>query len=112
MKRIYIAYANLFRSIGAGFASPNVRVLLSLSAMVAVGGAIAFTWLEEWTFFDALYFCVVTMATVGYGDVVPVTDLGKIFTICFLFVGIGFFVLTVSTLAQTVLEDFRQRREK
>jgi len=43
---------------------------------------------ESWTFIDALYFSVVTISTVGYGDMTPSTDGSKAFTIIYIFFGI------------------------
>lgn len=39
---------------------------------------------------DALYFCIVTMCTIGYGDITPATPLAKIFSILFVIIGFGF----------------------
>ena len=38
---------------------------------------------------DAIYFCVVTLGTVGYGDITPTTDVGKIFTVFYIIFGLG-----------------------
>jgi hypothetical protein len=46
-------------------------------------GAYAYTFLEGWNYLDAVYFTVSTATTLGYGDFVPVTPFGKIFTIVF-----------------------------
>ena len=51
-------------------------------------------WLEDWDFVDAFYFSVVSMATVGYGDLSPQSDAGKLANIPFLVIGIGVFVLS------------------
>ena len=61
-------------------------------------GAYAYHLIEGWRYIDSLYFTVATATTVGYGDFVPQTDLGKIFTMVFSFLGIGF-VLYLFTLA-------------
>jgi voltage-gated potassium channel len=54
-----------------------------------LGGVLVYHWLEGWSYLDALYFCVVSLATVGYGDFTPTTPLGRLFTIIYLINGIG-----------------------
>ena len=53
------------------------------------GGALIYSSIEGWSYLDSLYFTVATVTTIGYGDIVPQTDIGKIFTIFFSFFGIG-----------------------
>ena len=54
-----------------------------------LGGVLVYHWLEGWSYLDALYFCVVSLATVGYGDLTPTTPLARLFTIFYLINGIG-----------------------
>ena len=46
-------------------------------------GAYVYTLLEGWSYLDSVYFAVSTATTLGYGDFVPITVWGKIFTIIF-----------------------------
>ncbi|MBN1651971.1 MAG: two pore domain potassium channel family protein, partial [Bacteroidales bacterium] len=46
-------------------------------------------FVEGWKWLDAFYFSAITLTTVGYGDLAPQTDAGKIFTVVYIFIGIG-----------------------
>jgi voltage-gated potassium channel len=51
-------------------------------------GTVVYHWLEGWSYLDALYFCVISLATIGYGDLTPTTALAKAFTIVYVINGI------------------------
>ena len=53
--------------------------------LVLAGGTITYHQIEGWRVLDSAYFVVVTVTTLGYGDVAPQTDTGKIFTMFFSF---------------------------
>jgi len=63
--------------------------LLFLTMSVIGMGTIAYRLLEKWEWLDCLYFSVVTLTTVGYGDIAPTTSGGKIFTIFYIIIGLG-----------------------
>jgi hypothetical protein len=54
-----------------------------------LAGVLVYHWLEGWSYIDALYFCVVSLATVGYGDFTPTTPVARLFTIFYLINGIA-----------------------
>lgn len=54
---------------------------------------------KTWTLVDALYFCIVTMTTVGYGDLVPATAAAKLLTCVYLFLGFGLVGVLLSSAA-------------
>jgi hypothetical protein len=103
--RLLRGYASLFRSVYMAFQNPRVHAALLICALIAVTQAFVFTWVEGWSFLDAFYFAVVSIATVGYGDLTPTTSLGKVLCLVFLVVGIGIFVLTVTTIAQAIMHE-------
>ncbi len=73
------------------FTEKTSVILLSLFAFIAylLLGTFAFSYyFENWTPIDAMYFTVVTFTTCGYGDLVPVGDLERLFTLIFIIVGI------------------------
>ena len=63
--------------------------LLALSTAIIGLGTIMYRLLEKWEWVDCLYFSVVTLTTVGYGDIAPTTSGGKIFTIFYIILGLG-----------------------
>ncbi|KAD3337756.1 hypothetical protein R6Q59_027436 [Mikania micrantha] len=53
---------------------------------------------------DALYFCIVTMCTIGYGDITPNTVITKLFSIMFVLIGFGFIDILLSGMVSYVLD--------
>jgi voltage-gated potassium channel len=65
------------------------RVLLAAALLAITIGTVFYHIVEKFSWLNAYYFSVVTLATVGYGDIVPHTALGKVFTTFYIFVGVG-----------------------
>ena len=71
-------------------------------------GAVFYHFVEGWNMLDSVYFCVITLATIGYGDYAPKTDLGKLFTIFYAFAGIGLLATYFQLRAQQQLARGRR----
>jgi voltage-gated potassium channel len=75
-------------------------VSLAVLACVAImSGSGFYSLVEGLRFVDAVYFSVVTLTTVGYGDFAPQTDIGKLFTAVYVLVGVGILLAFVTTVA-------------
>ncbi|MGL4279163.1 MAG: potassium channel family protein [Albidovulum sp.] len=79
----------------------------SLALCLLGGGTIFFHYWEGWAWVDAWLFTVVTVSTVGYGNVVPATTIGKLVASGMIIAGIGVFAL----LGNEVAERLVHRRE-
>lgn len=93
----------LFRGLRHAFRQPEVQGGAQLVVTLILIATIFYWMVEGWTLLDAAYFSVVTLATVGYGDITPQTAIGKVFTMGYIFSGIGIFVAAVTALAQATL---------
>lgn len=86
----------------------RLKSFLAASVAVLLIGTGGFMFAEDLSFFDAFYFTIVTIATVGYGDFSPGTILGKLLAITIIILGAGTFVGAVANASELMLN----RREK
>ena len=90
----------MFPILRAMAREPETRVLLVGLAVTLGIGMVVYHLLEGWGWIDCLYFCVVTLATVGFGDLHPTTDPAKLFTVVYILTGIGILAGFVSELTK------------
>ena len=64
------------------------RSVLTWALSTLLLGTLVYHWLEGWTYLDSLYFCVISLATIGYGDFTPTTPIARAFTIVYVINGI------------------------
>ncbi|MFH1243493.1 MAG: NAD-binding protein [Pseudomonadota bacterium] len=76
--------------------------------MVVFIGTIGYMVIDKWQFLDALYMTVITITTVGYGEIRHVSEPGRIFTIFIIFLGMGILAYTLGMVAQAMV-DFQVR---
>ncbi|UCE90350.1 MAG: two pore domain potassium channel family protein, partial [Pseudomonadota bacterium] len=103
MSGLVLALVRLFGAVRRAYEDSEFRVLLLLMITLLISGTFFYAHHEEWSYIDALYFCVMTMSTIGYGDLTPTSSLSKVFTIVYAMVTIGVFVGVASKLASAML---------
>jgi len=92
----------------------RIRLLVALPIVVLVFGTVGFMVLEGLSFTDAFYFTIVTISTVGYGDIHPTNLASKLFGIVLIIIGIGTFLTIITNVTHMLIQRgqnrFRMRR--
>ena len=83
---------------------PETKALPVVVGLLLLTGTIFYWSVEDWTLIQSLYFSVVTLTTVGYGDFTPTSDYSRIFTIIYIFIGLGVLVAFLTALAQQYIK--------
>src|SRR5260370_41992865 len=76
---------------------------VALAELIAAGTA-GFHYIEGWSWFDGLYMVVITLTTIGYGEVHPLSQTGKIFNIGLIIAGVALVTIAIGSLTQYLLE--------
>jgi voltage-gated potassium channel len=93
------------------------RLLFALYAFIIIVaiGVIGYMVIEGWSFLDSLYMTITTITTVGFKEVYPLSEGGRIFTICLIIVGVGGALYILTTIMGHFIEaqfDLGRRRMK
>lgn len=92
----------------------RLRMVLILLAILIAFGTGGYMTLEQWSVHDALYMTVITLSTVGYGEVRPLTQAGELFTMLMIFGGVGVLAYSFSTVTDYIvageLQGYLRRR--
>ncbi|MBL0712934.1 MAG: potassium channel protein [Desulfosarcina sp.] len=82
----------------------HLIVSLILAFLILIIGTFGYMLIEGWNFMDSLYMTVITISTVGYGEVRQVDLVGRVFTIFIVLTGVGFSVYVAGAVVQLMVE--------
>jgi voltage-gated potassium channel len=97
------------RAVGAVWRDPETKALPVVAGVLVLTGTLFYWRFEDWTVIESLYFCVVTLTTVGYGDLAPTSAGTQIFTIVYILTGFGVLVALLTSVAEKYIEQKAER---
>jgi len=83
----------------------NLKIAAAFIVLIVSGGVFGFMKIEGWGFLDSLYMTVLTLSTVGFREVYPLSSGGKIFAMILIATGVGVVAFTVRTAGRVMLEN-------
>jgi len=86
--------------------SPAMRMFIAIAGITLLTalGTIGYIVIERMSFLDALYMTVITISTVGYGEVKPLDASGRVFTILMIILGVGTAFYLFATMTEVIIE--------
>ena len=82
----------------------HLIIVVLLSVFLVGIGTAGYMVIEDWTVLDAIYMTVITLSTIGYGEVHPVSQTGRIFTVILIVMGVGFVLYVIGNVVQFLVE--------
>jgi voltage-gated potassium channel len=98
-----VHYLDNFRTIAYGVGALILMVLM---------GGVGFMLIEGYSLIDALYMTVITISTVGFREVFPLSDGGKLFTVLLIIFSFGIFGYVITSITRLVVEGALQQSYK
>ena len=96
----------------------GLLVIFGLLSVVLAAGAVGFHVVEGWAWFDSFYIALITLTTVGFGEVFPMSTQGRVFASIFMLSGVTAMFVSIALLGDLVIKlelaDYfgRRRRER
>jgi len=77
---------------------------LVIVAVVVIVGTLGYSFIEGWSLFDSMYMTIITLTTIGYGEIHQLDRAGRIFTIVLIIFGVGTVAFAVRNAAKLMIE--------
>ncbi|UTE78527.1 potassium channel family protein [Rossellomorea sp. KS-H15a] len=104
MISFFLTLKRLLKALWQAFKLKNFQVLFTMVLVMLFSGTIFYVKQEGLSVVDALYFCVVTLSTIGHPTFEPQTTFGKIFTMIYIFGGNGVFIGMIGYVAYAIIQ--------
>ncbi len=99
------AVRDLVRAVAEVARNPDTQALPVVAGTLILIGTVFYWRTEGWTIIESFYFSVITLTTVGYGDLTPTSAGTQIFTVVYILIGIGVLVALLTSIAQAYIKQ-------
>jgi len=109
---LFIRYFNgVIKGLKAILTRNRFGQILVASAFIILGAGAMFSFIEDRSIWDGIWYALVTITTVGYGDVVPHTEYGRVFGVALILFGVVFFSLVTANIAAFLIGSEQRQLE-
>lgn len=85
-----------------------IAAIITIFILLGIG-TLVYHHLEQWTYIESFYFSVVSVTTIGYGDLHPTTDTSRLFTAIYLLVGVATVITALGIIGSAYIESREQQ---
>ena len=89
----------------------ELRPVTLYTGFIVLMGAALYHWLEDWTWLDSLYFVIITLTTIGYGDFSPTSPLTKAITIFYALNGVAILLILIGEIRRVRRDHVEHLRD-
>jgi len=82
----------------------KLKVVISLFSLIFIVGTFGFHFIEGWGALDSFFMTLITITTIGYREIQPLSNAGKVFDVFIIFMGVGTAAYGFATVAQFIIE--------
>jgi len=107
-----LLFRSLWRILKILFLQEEQKAIMLAVLFILSIGTFFYHGVESMSFLDALYFSVITLATVGFGDLSPHTAVGKIFTIIYVLIGVGIISVIIANFNHAMATYHKEKKSK
>jgi len=101
MRSLQLSFGALLGAFLEVARNPRTKALPWMALALVVFGTAFYSLSEGWTVIQALYFSVVSLTTVGYGDLHPTTDAVRLVTVFYILAGVGILLALITAVIQS-----------